>query len=125
MANKKQQNAMQMEPQRFQMAKNMSVVPGGPMNNNPENVMNVGQQAPSMSGMSPNPYNDAQMQLPQMGADILNPMNVQNSGLQQNMPIGQKLNAMATISSSGLQQTLRTYGGYASWAEAQARELFK
>ena len=36
MASKKQQNAMQMDPQRFQMAKNMSVVPGGPMNNNPE-----------------------------------------------------------------------------------------
>ena len=93
--NNKQQNAMKMEPQRFQMAKNMSVVPGGPMNNNPENVMNVGQQSASISGMTSNPYNDAQMQVPQMGADILNPQNVKSSGIQQNMPVGQRLNAQS------------------------------
>ena len=33
MADKKD-NAMQMDPNRFKIAKNMSVVPGGPMNNN-------------------------------------------------------------------------------------------
>ena len=126
MANKKQQNAMQMDPQRFQMAKNMSVVPGGPMNNNPENVMNVGQQAPSMTGMTSNPYNDAQMQVPQMGADILNPMNVQNSGLQQNMPIGQKLNAMAPYNqqqqpAANAEEPME---GMRLGQEAQARELF-
>ena len=75
MANKKE-NAMKMDPQRFQMAKNMSVVPGGPMNNNPENVLTVGNQSPSMSGMTRNPYNDAEMDLPQMGANILNPQMV-------------------------------------------------
>ena len=92
MANKKD-NAMKMDPQRFQMAKNMSVVPGGPMNNNPENVLTVGNQSPSMSGMTRNPYNDAEMDLPQMGANVLNPQMVNNSGLQQNMPVGQGLNA--------------------------------
>ena len=41
MASKKE-NAMKMDPQRFQMAKNMSVVPGGPMNNSPKNVESIG-----------------------------------------------------------------------------------
>ena len=126
MASKKQQNAMQMDPQRFQMAKNMSVVPGGPMNNNPENVMNVGQQAPSMSGMTSNPYNDAQMQLPQMGADILNPQMVKSSGLQQNMPIGQKLNATAPYGqqpqpSANVEEPME---GMRLGQEAQARQLY-
>ena len=95
MARSKLENAMQMDPQRFQMAKQMAVDPGGPMNNSPKNIQSVGPQPPSMTGMTSNPYDDAQMQLPQMGADILNPMNVQNSGLQQNNPVGQKLNAVA------------------------------
>ena len=92
MASKKE-NAMKMDPQRFQMAKNMSVVPGGPMNNSPKNVESIGRQSASFDGMTSNPYDDAKMSLPQMGADILNPMNVKASGLQQNMPVGQRLNS--------------------------------
>ena len=100
MASKKE-NAMQMDPQRFQMAKNMSVVPGGPMNNSPKNVMSVGPQPASLDGMTSNPYDDAKMQVPQMGADILNPQMVKNSGLQQNMPVGRGMNAQAPY---GMQQ---------------------
>lgn len=94
MANKKE-NAMKMDPQRFQMAKSMAVVPGGPMNNSPKNVLSVGAQPASVDGMTSNPYDDAKMQVPQMGADILNPQMVKNSGLQQNMPVGQGMNSQA------------------------------
>ena len=41
MARSKKENAMEMEPNRFQIAKNMSVMPGGPMNNNPMNVTSI------------------------------------------------------------------------------------
>ena len=35
---KAQQNSMALDPQRQMIAKNMSVMPGGPENNNPMNV---------------------------------------------------------------------------------------
>ena len=37
----KKDNAAAMDPNRFKMAKNMSTVPGGPMNNNPMNVTSL------------------------------------------------------------------------------------
>ena len=89
----KKENAAAMEPNRFKMAKNMSVVPGGPMNNNPMNVTSAGAQPGSMTGVNQFPYGDSGLtNAPQMGADILNPMMVQNSGLQQNMPLGRGAN---------------------------------
>lgn len=125
MANKKE-NAMKMDPQRFQMAKSMSVVPGGPMNNNPENVLNVGNQSASMSGMTRNPYNDAEMDLPQMGANVLNPAMVKSSGLQQNMPAMQGLNAnspygMQQQPSANIEEPLE---GMRLGETAQAKGLF-
>ena len=36
--NKKEQNSRALDPMRHQIAKNMSVMPGGPQNNNPMNV---------------------------------------------------------------------------------------
>ena len=98
----KKDNAAAMDPNRFKMAKNMSVVPGGPMNNNPMNVTSFGPQSGSLTGVNQFPYGDSGLaNAPQMGADILNPMMVQNSGLQQNMPIGRGQNSAAPY---GMQQ---------------------
>ena len=90
--NDKEKNAKMLDPKRFEIAKNMSVVPGGPMNNNPMNVTGVGAQPSSVSGMNQYPYADSGDRFPQMGADILNPMNVKNSGIG-NRPMGQGMNA--------------------------------
>ena len=87
MANKKMERAMMQDPDRFAIAKNMSVVPGGPMNNNPMNVTNFGNQSGSMSGINQYPYADSGEEFAQMGANILNPMNVPNSGMS---PINQR-----------------------------------
>ena len=77
MANSKMTRAMEMDPNRFNLAKNMSVVPGGPMNNNPMNVTSIGNQPGSMSGMNQFPYGDSGLTNDnRMGANILNPMNV-------------------------------------------------
>ena len=89
----KKDNAAAMDPNRFKMAKNMSVVPGGPMNNNPMNVTSFGPQSGSMTGVNQFPYGDSGLANDaRMGADVLNPMMVQNSGLQQNMPVGRGQN---------------------------------
>ena len=77
MSNSKRARAEAMEPNRFELAKNMSVVPGGPMNNNPMNVTSVGNQPGSMSGMNQFPYGDSGLTNDnRMGANVLNPMNV-------------------------------------------------
>ncbi len=82
MANSKQDNAQMLDPNRFKVAKNMAVMPGGPMNNNPMNVTSVGGQPSSMNGVNEYPYGDSGMAAPaQLGADILDPFNVQNSGI--------------------------------------------
>jgi hypothetical protein len=103
----KQQNAQVLDPLRFKIAQQNAVLPGGPQNNNPMNVTGVGQQPASSSGMSQHPYGDTANMYPQMGADILNPMSVGPSGLQQNFPIGQRLNAQVPF---GLQQQPNTAG---------------
>ena len=100
MASKKD-NAMMLDPNRFKIAQQNAVMPGGPMNNNPMNVTSIGPQPGSMSGINEYPYGDSGIQAPQMGADSINPMMVPNSGLQQNMPLGQGQNAQAPY---GMQQ---------------------
>ena len=77
----------------------MSPVPGAPpgpgnMNGNPENVTGLGPQVSSMQGgMQENLYRDAGgLQYPQMGSEVLNPMNVPRSPLQQNTPVVMKGN---------------------------------
>lgn len=87
--NKKEQNARMLDPQRFQVTKNMPYVPGGPDNNNPMNVTD--NSSPPI--MSTSIYGDYQQNYPQMGTGVVNPMNVGNSGLQQSFPVGQRLNA--------------------------------
>ena len=71
----------------------MTPIPGAPpgpgnMNGNPENVTGLGQQTPSMdpAGMQENLYRDGMYKYPQMGTEILNPISVGHSGVNQNTP---------------------------------------
>ena len=75
----------------------MSPIPGAPagpgnMNGNPENVTSLGAQLPSINGgMQENIYRDAQgLQYPQMGSEVLNPMRVPRSEIQQNTPVASR-----------------------------------
>ena len=86
----KQDNANILDPNRFKIAKNMAVIPGGPENNNPMNVTD--NASPPIQGTSI--YGDYAQQYPQMGAGVLNPQMVPNSGLQQNFPLGQRNNGV-------------------------------
>jgi len=98
----KEERAKMMDPNRFKIAQNMSVVPGGPMNNNPMNVTSIENQSGSLNGVNEFPYGDSGLEnAPQMGANILNPGMVKNSGLQQNMPMGAGMNSQQPY---GLQQ---------------------
>ena len=87
--NKKEENARMLDPMRFKIAQQNSVIPGGPQNNAPDPV--VQSSGEQINGKSI--YNDYAQNYPQMGSAILNPINVGPSGLQQNFPMGQRLNA--------------------------------
>jgi hypothetical protein len=92
----KKDNAVNLDPNRFKMAKNMAVMPGGPMNNNPMNVTGVGSQPGALSGVNEFPYGDSGLQNDvRMGADVLNPAMVPHSTVLNNTPMGQKLNSAA------------------------------
>jgi hypothetical protein len=95
--NKKEQNSRALDPARHQIAKNMSVVPGGPQNNNPMNVTD--NASPPIQAKSI--YGDFDQNYPQMGTSMINPMAVGPSGLQQNMPMMRGKNAQAPY---GMQQ---------------------
>ena len=94
---KAQQNAMVLDPQRQMIAKNMSVLPGGPENNNPMNVTDTTNPPINSTSI----YGDYAQQYPQMGTGMVNPQGVGPSGLQQNFPAGRGQNAAAPY---GLQQ---------------------
>ena len=82
MANSKaQQNAMALDPNRARIAKNMSVMPGGPENNHPDPVL----QASAGVNKGTSIYNDYDQTgvYPAMNGAILNPENVPVSQLQQ------------------------------------------
>jgi len=121
----KEQNANILDPNRFKIAKNMAVIPGGPQNNNPMNVTD--NNSPPITATSI--YGDHNQNYPQMGSGMLNPMMVNNSGLQQNYPMGRMNNDVAPY---GMQQQPDTSGvsmapdGMESGRlaqEAQARKL--
>ena len=95
--NKKEQNSRALDPQRHQIAKNMSVMPGGPQNNNPMNVTD--NASPAIQAKSI--YGDFDQNYAQMGTGMINPMGIGPSGLQQNMPMGRGKNAQAPY---GMQQ---------------------
>jgi hypothetical protein len=98
----KESNANMLDPNRFKIAKNMAVIPGGPENNNPMNVTD--NASPPIQSQSI--YGDFAQQYPQMGSGVLNPMMIPNSGLQQNFPVGQRNNGMPF----GMQQQPDTAG---------------
>ncbi len=86
---KREQNARMLDPQRFQIAKDMSYMPGGPMMNNPMNVTNVAPQLGSMDGVNQYPYGDSGIAMDtRMGAVGPSP----NSGMPQNMVRGTGMN---------------------------------
>jgi len=95
--NKKEQNSRALDPMRHQIAKNMSVMPGGPQNNNPLNVTD--NASPAIQAKSI--YGDFDQNYAQMGTGMVNPMAVGPSGLQQNMPMMRGKNAQAPY---GMQQ---------------------
>ena len=93
----KQQKANVLDPNRFKIAKNMSVMPGGPENNNPMNVTDIASppiQADSI-------YGDFKQNYPQMGSGMVNPAGVPNSGLNQSNTVGRGLNGSIPF---GMQQ---------------------
>jgi len=86
---KREQNARMLDPQRFQIAKDMSYMPGGPMMNNPMNVTNMSPQLGSMDGVNQYPYGDSGIEMDsRMGAVGPGP----NSGMPQNMVRGTGFN---------------------------------
>lgn len=86
--NQKENNAKMLDPQRFKIAKNMTVMPGGPENNNPMNVTDI--DTPPIT--APSIYGDYAQNYMPMGAGSVNPINVRHSPLQQNQIVGQGLN---------------------------------
>ena len=90
----KKDNAVQLDPNRFKIAQQNAVMPGGPMNNNPMNVTGVGSQPGALNGINEFPYGDSGLQNdPRMGADVLNPGMVPYSPVMNNTPMGQGLNS--------------------------------
>ena len=84
----KKENANILDPNRFKIAKQNAVIPGGPENNNPMNVTD--NASPPIQSQSI--YGDHAQQYAQMGTGMVNPMMVGPSGLQQNFPLGQGMN---------------------------------
>ncbi len=99
----KESNARMLDPNRFKIAQQNAVIPGGPQNNNPMNVTdNASPQIQSQSI-----YGDYSQNYPQMGTGMVNPMFTQSSGLQQNFPMGRGVNQSAPY---GMQQQPDTSG---------------
>ena len=90
MAKGKKEQAMMLDPNRFKIAQQNAVMPGGPPNqqNNPMNITSLGAQSASPNGISQHPYGDTGNNYPQMGANVLNPVGVKRSNLPQNAPVG-------------------------------------
>jgi len=98
----KKDNAQMLDPNRFKIAKQNAVIPGGPENNNPMNVTD--NASPPI--VAPSIYGDYNQQYPQMGTGMVNPMMVGPSGLQQNYPTGRGMNQVPF----GMQQQPDTSG---------------
>ena len=86
----KESNAKMLDPNRFKIAKEMSVLPGGPMMNNPMNVTNLGPQVSSISGINQYPYGESGIENdPRLGAVFPQ----ENSRIEKNKPFGTGYNA--------------------------------
>lgn len=97
MAKSKLQNAMILDENRFKIAKQNAVVPGGPENNTPITV----EQSVGFPVTAQSIYGDFQQQYPQIGTAVINPMETKPSGLQQNFP---KAGRGKNTTAYGLQQ---------------------
>ena len=112
----------------------MSPVPGGPagpgnMNGNPENVTGLGLQVSTMNpNGGENLYRDAGgINYPQMGSEVLNPMNVPRSQLQQNTPVamrGQNAGQPFGLQQQPSADMADNLEGMRMGAEAQQKGLF-
>ena len=98
----KEDNARVLDPNRFRIAQQNAVIPGGPQNNNPMNVTD--NASPPIQATSI--YGDYSQSYAQMGSGAVNPMMVQPSGLQQNFPLGRGQNSVPF----GMQQQPDTSG---------------
>ena len=78
---KREENARALDPQRFEIAKQMSYMPGGPMMNNPMNVVNTTPQPGSLDGVNRFPYGDSGLENDSR-VGLIGPS--KNSGQQQN-----------------------------------------
>ena len=83
---KTQQNSMLLDPSREKIAKNMTVLPGGPENNNPMNVTSIADSQVTAESI----YGDYKQNYPQMGAGIINPGQIGHSGLPGTFPKTQR-----------------------------------
>lgn len=94
MAKSKLENAMILDKNRFKIAKQMPVVQGGPMNNNPMNVTSVATDNGSFSGYSQYPYGDMGVAgLAGVGTNAVYPK--ERSKLPGNAVMGRQLNSQA------------------------------
>jgi hypothetical protein len=97
MSKQKKDNAMNLDPQRFQIAQSMSYMPGAPgtMMNNPMNVTSISPQPGSMEGVNRFPYGDSGLANDsRMGGGVF-PM--QPSGMPQNLVRGAGYNVAAAM----------------------------
>jgi len=83
-------NHKMMDPRMGMIAQQNSVMPGGPQNNNP---MNITSNSDNQLVTANSIYNDFPQNYAQMGTGVVNPEQIQNSGLPQFHPMGQKNNA--------------------------------
>ena len=98
----KRNNAQMLDPNRFRIAQQNAVVPGGPHNNNPMNVTD--NASPVIQSQSI--YGDMAQAYPQMGTGMVNPIAVQRSPLLQSTAPGRGANQIPY----GLQQQPDTSG---------------
>ena len=90
MSKAKRDRANLLDPNRERIAHQNAVIPGGPQNNNPMNVTD--NASPAIQSQSI--YGDYAQNYAQMGTGMVNPMGVGPSGLQQNFPLGQRMNGV-------------------------------
>ena len=98
----KESNARMLDPNRFKIAHQNAVIPGGPQNNNPMNVTD--NASPQIQAASI--YGDYSQNYAQMGTGMVNPLMTKPSGLQQNFPLGRGQNSVPF----GMQQQPDTSG---------------
>ena len=72
---KKMDNAKLLDPNRFKIAQQNAVMPGGPQNNNPMNITDFADAPVQADSI----YGDYKQQYPQMGTSMVNPAMVQPS----------------------------------------------